>query len=60
MGMRLVDFGNSISLTETDTGRVVHEVQTLQYRAPEVIWGKGLLGQTDNVWGGGNCENRLH
>lgn len=36
VGVRVVDFGGSFSATETDTRRVVFEVQTLQYRAPEV------------------------
>lgn len=36
MGVRLVDYGGHFSQTETDTRRLVCELQTLQYRAPEV------------------------
>ncbi|GAB4818605.1 hypothetical protein N2152v2_005651 [Parachlorella kessleri] len=39
MGVRLVDFGGSFSLTETDTRRLLCEVQTLHYRAPEAVLG---------------------
>ncbi len=37
------DFGSAFSETETDTMRLVYEMQTLPYRAPEVI--HPLLGQ---------------
>lgn len=37
MGIRLVDFGGSFGVSETDTQRLSCEVQTLQYRAPEVL-----------------------
>ena len=48
MGLRLLDFGGHFSLTETDTQRLVYELQTLQYRAPEVL--QGGIGAGD---GGG-------
>lgn len=42
MALRLVDLGNSFSLTETDRSAVAREMQSLPYRAPEV--GRGLAG----------------
>lgn len=32
----ITDFGSAFSQTETDTSRLVFEMQTLPYRAPEV------------------------
>ena len=37
VGVRLIDLGNCFSLTGTDTTRISFEMQTLSFRAPEVI-----------------------
>lgn len=41
VGLKIADLGSCISVTGTDTTRVSFEMQTLPYRAPEVI---SLLG----------------
>ena len=41
VGLKLADLGSCISVTGTDTTRVSFEMQTLPYRAPEVM---ALLG----------------
>ncbi|KAK9918761.1 hypothetical protein WJX75_006665 [Coccomyxa subellipsoidea] len=45
------DFGSAFSETETDTSRLVFEMQTLPYRAPEVALGLGSpLVTALDVW----------
>ena len=37
VGVRLIDLGNCFSLNGTDTSRISFEMQTLSFRAPEVM-----------------------
>eukprot|EP00891_Asterochloris_glomerata_P003415 jgi/Astpho2/3415/gw1.00055.85.1_t len=37
VGLKIADLGSCISVTGTDTTRVSFEMQTLPYRAPEVV-----------------------
>ncbi|CAL8471251.1 g10793 [Coccomyxa elongata] len=47
----ITDFGSAFSQTETDTSRLVFEMQTLPYRAPEVALGQGSpLGTALDMW----------
>ena len=58
VAIRLVDFGNAFSLTETDHTTVACEVQTLPYRAPEVCVGGQVTNKREkrNKGGGGGAR----
>lgn len=48
----ITDFGSAFSQTETDISRLVFEMQTLPYRAPEVRHLTDLLMEWQNSAGG--------
>ena len=50
VGVVLVDFGSSFSTTESDMTRLITEVQTLSYRAPEVAEARGGITEMIDEW----------